>query len=95
MQTQGEKTARDKNIFWPLAGKLILDPAYTWTKNNLMQQKRKQHRAWKYLKKHDGQNGDTSTGSAMNNSMVFKNKEKKKKHEKVLLKHKKANANQS
>lgn len=52
-------------MFSPLAGKLILDPAYNRTEKDLMQQKRKQHRAQ--------QNQHTSTGLAMNNS-----KEKKK-----------------
>lgn len=39
------KNRDKKNMFSPLAGKLILDPAYTRTEKDLMQQKRKRHRA--------------------------------------------------
>lgn len=74
-------------MFSPLAGKLILDPALDRAEKYLMQQKQKQHRAKQ--NKHDVRNGHTSTGLAMNNS------KEKKKHENVLLKHKKANVNQA
>ncbi len=61
-------------MFSPLASKLILDPAYNRAEKDLMQQKRKQHRAQQ--NKHDVRNGHTSTGLAMNNSKEKKNMKK-------------------